>query len=84
MALDSHQWGAHMKVEDLIHSRSEVYSVTEDMTVYDVARYLRERQVRAVGVSSPTASWRELFRKAIFLTRWRRKTSVRPGCGFRK
>ena len=39
-----------MKVEDLIHSRSEVYSVTEDVTVHDVARYLRERQVRAVGV----------------------------------
>ena len=39
-----------MKVEDLIHSRSEVYSVTEDVSVHDVARYLRERQVRAVGV----------------------------------
>ena len=42
-----------MKVEDLIRSRSEVYSITEDMTVYDVARYLRERQVRAVGVLKP-------------------------------
>ena len=42
-----------MKVEDLIHSRSEVYSITEDMTVYDAARYLRERQVRAVGVIKP-------------------------------
>jgi CBS domain-containing protein len=42
-----------MKVEDLIHSRTEVYSVTEDVTVHDTARYLRERQVRAVGVLSP-------------------------------
>ena len=42
-----------MKVEDLIRSRSEVYSITEDMTVYDAARYLRERQVRAVGVIKP-------------------------------
>ena len=42
-----------MKVADLIHSRTEVYSVTQDMTVYDAARYLRERQVRSVGVLSP-------------------------------
>ena len=42
-----------MKVEDLIHSRSEVYSVTEDVTVYDAARYLREKQVRSVGVLKP-------------------------------
>jgi CBS domain-containing protein len=42
-----------MKVEDLIHSRTEVYSVTEDTTVHDTARYLREKQVRAVGVLKP-------------------------------
>jgi CBS domain-containing protein len=42
-----------MNVEDLIRSRSEVFSITEDMTVYDAARYLRERQVRAVGVVKP-------------------------------
>jgi CBS domain-containing protein len=42
-----------MKVEDLIRSRSDVYSVTEDVTVHDVARYLRDRQVRAVGVIKP-------------------------------
>jgi len=42
-----------MNVEDLIHSRSEVYSITEEVTVYDAARYLRERQVRAVGVLKP-------------------------------
>ena len=42
-----------MKVEDLIHSRSEIYSVTEDVTVYDAARYLREKQVRSVGVLKP-------------------------------
>jgi CBS domain-containing protein len=39
-----------MKVENLIQSRTEVYSVSEDATVYDAARYLRERQVRSVGV----------------------------------
>ncbi len=42
-----------MKVEDLIHSRTEVYSVTEEVTVYEAARYLREKQVRAVGVVTP-------------------------------
>jgi len=42
-----------MKVEDLIHSRTEVFSVTEDVTVYDAARYLREKQVRSVGVLTP-------------------------------
>lgn len=39
-----------MKVADLIASRREVYSISEDTTVHDTARYLRERQVRAVGV----------------------------------
>lgn len=42
-----------MVVHDLIHSRTEVFSVTEDMTVYDTARYLRDKQVRAVGVLTP-------------------------------
>jgi len=39
-----------MRVEDLIRSRSEVFSITEDMTVHDAARYLRDKQVRSVGV----------------------------------
>jgi CBS domain-containing protein len=39
-----------MTVEQLIGSRSEVYSVRDDTTVHDAARYLRERQVRSVGV----------------------------------
>ncbi len=42
-----------MKVADLIGSRKNVYSIPEDMTVHDAARYLRERQVRAVGVLNP-------------------------------
>jgi CBS domain-containing protein len=45
--------GANMRVEDLIRSRSEVYSITEDATVHDAARYLREKQVRAVGIVKP-------------------------------
>ena len=39
-----------MRVADLISSRREVYSITEDTTVHDAARYLRDRQVRSVGV----------------------------------
>lgn len=39
-----------MKIADLISSRRDVFSVREDTTVHDAARYLRERQVRAVGV----------------------------------
>ena len=39
-----------MTVLDLIGSRTDIYSVRDDTTVHDAARYLRERQVRAVGV----------------------------------
>jgi len=39
-----------MNVADLIVSRTEVFSVTDAATVHDTARYLRERQLRAVGV----------------------------------
>jgi CBS domain-containing protein len=39
-----------MTVGDLIESRKDVYSITDDFTVYGAARYLREKQVRSVGV----------------------------------
>lgn len=39
-----------MRVADLISSRREVFSVAEDCTVHEAARYLRERKVRSVGV----------------------------------
>lgn len=39
-----------MRVADLIASRREVYSITEDTTVHDAARFLRDRKVRSVGV----------------------------------
>src|SRR5262249_37097717 len=39
-----------MKVADLIGSRREVFSITEDSSVHQAAQYLREKQVRAVGV----------------------------------
>jgi CBS domain-containing protein len=39
-----------MRIADLISSRREIYSIPEDTTVHDAARYLRQREVRAVGV----------------------------------
>ena len=39
-----------MRVADLINSRKEIFSVQDDATVHDVARYLRDRGVRSVGV----------------------------------
>lgn len=39
-----------MTVQDLIGSRSDVYSIREDATVHEAARYLRDREVRAVGI----------------------------------
>ncbi len=39
-----------MRVMDLVQSRQEVYSIREDATVHDAARYLRDHRVRSVGV----------------------------------
>jgi predicted transcriptional regulator len=39
-----------MKVSDLIATRKEVYSLQETATVHDAAKFLREKQVRAVGI----------------------------------
>jgi len=39
-----------MRVANLIELRQEVFSITDDTTVHEAARYLREKQVRAVGV----------------------------------
>lgn len=39
-----------MRVVDLIQSRHEIYSIPEETTVHDAARYLRDHKVRSVGV----------------------------------
>jgi CBS domain-containing protein len=39
-----------MKVIDLIGVRPDVFSVRDDATVHETAQYLRDRQVRSVGV----------------------------------
>ncbi len=39
-----------MTVSTLIESRREVFSITEDTTGHEAARYLREKQVRSVAV----------------------------------
>jgi CBS domain-containing protein len=37
-------------VSDLIGSRKDIFSITEETSVHQAAQYLREKQVRAVGV----------------------------------
>src|SRR5580704_13463312 len=39
-----------MNVADLVASRTEIYSLCEEATVHDAARYLRDRQIRSAGV----------------------------------
>ena len=39
-----------MKVSELIASRTEIYSLQENVTVLDAARFLREKRTRAVGI----------------------------------
>ncbi len=39
-----------MKVADLIGSRKEVFSITEETSVHEASQYLSEKQVRSVGV----------------------------------
>lgn len=39
-----------MKVGDLLKSRTDVYSIQDQDTVHDAARFLRDKEIRAVGV----------------------------------
>jgi len=39
-----------MNVRTLVGARQGVFSVREDCSVHDVARYLRDHQIRAVGI----------------------------------
>jgi len=39
-----------MTVGDLIESRKAYYCITDGFTVHEAARYLREKQIRSVGV----------------------------------
>ena len=39
-----------MNVADIIRTRIQVFAISEETTVHQAARYLREHQVRAVGV----------------------------------
>jgi CBS domain-containing protein len=44
-----------MRVQDLVRSRKEVFSILEETTVHDAARYLRDHKVRSVGVLDASA-----------------------------
>src|ERR1700686_742553 len=39
-----------LRVQELVQSREEVFSVQDVDTVHDAARYMRDRKVRSVGV----------------------------------
>ena len=39
-----------MRVQELVQSREEVFSIQDVDTVHDAARYMRDRKVRSVGV----------------------------------
>ena len=39
-----------MTIKDLIDSRKDFYCIADNVTVHEVARYLREKQIRSVGV----------------------------------
>jgi CBS domain-containing protein len=41
-------------VSELLGNRTDIYSLQEDMTVHEAARYLRERGVRATAVCDKT------------------------------
>jgi len=40
-----------MKVQELMGTRKVVYSIPDEATVHEAARYLREKQVRSAGVT---------------------------------
>lgn len=42
-----------MRVGDLIGSRKEIFTVSEETSVHEVAQYMRAKEVRTVGVLDP-------------------------------
>src|SRR5208337_4935411 len=42
--------GGAMTIKDLIDSRKDFYCIADDVTVHEAARYLRDKQIRSVGV----------------------------------
>ena len=43
-----------MRVQDLVRSRHEIFSIRDDASVHETARYLRDHHVRSVGVLDAT------------------------------
>ena len=44
-----------MRVQELLQSRKDIFSIQEETTVHDAARYMRDRKVRSVGVLDGSA-----------------------------
>jgi len=68
-----------MKVADLIGSRKEVFSIIEETSVHQAAQYLREKQVRSVGVVDGSGKVIGVIPIATFPIRSPRRTNVRLG-----
>ncbi len=62
-----------MKVSDLIGSRKEIFSITEETSVHLAAQYLREKQVRSVGVMNASGKLSGVISQSDV------RTSVPPG-----
>jgi CBS domain-containing protein len=69
-----------MTVLDVIGSRSEVYSIREDATVHDAARYLRDRQIRAAGVVDAAGALTGVVSQSDISDKSPPRTSARRGC----
>ena len=69
-----------MTVLDLIGSRTDVYSIRNDVTVHDAARYLRERQVRSVGVLDADGRLVGVVSQSDISDKVAAETSAPPGC----
>jgi CBS domain-containing protein len=44
-----------MRVQELLQSRKDIFSIQEETTVHDAARYMRDHKVRSVGVLDGSA-----------------------------
>ena len=69
-------------VQDIINNRKEVYSLSNQTTVAEAARYLKDRGIRAAGVRNVSGKIVAWFPKAIYPTKSLRRTTGRQRCWF--
>jgi len=72
-----------MRVADLISSRKEFSLSLKILPVHDVARYLRDRSVRTVGVLDASGKLVGVISQARYSDHVAAEISVPRGCAFR-